>query len=91
MHLGLLDEAEEHFERGVAYSEVLDGAGHLQKRADVDGVLLSQATLDALEIQDYDYGSADYYHAIAESLNRRMATDAEVAAELESAGQLGIG
>jgi class 3 adenylate cyclase len=35
-------------ERGVAYSPVLDGAGHLQKAAPVDGVLLSKATFDAL-------------------------------------------
>jgi class 3 adenylate cyclase len=35
-------------ERGVAYSPVLDGAGHLQKAAPVGGVLLSKATFDAL-------------------------------------------
>jgi class 3 adenylate cyclase len=35
-------------ERGVAYSEVLDIAGHLQKAADVNSVFVSQATLDAL-------------------------------------------
>jgi class 3 adenylate cyclase len=35
-------------ERGVAYSPVLDGAGHLQKAAPVGGLLLSRATFDAL-------------------------------------------
>ncbi len=35
-------------ERGVAYSEVLDIAGHLQKDADENGLLISRATLDAL-------------------------------------------
>ena len=35
-------------ERGVAYSPVLDGAGHLQKAAPVGGLLLSKATYDAL-------------------------------------------
>jgi len=34
--------------RGVAYSPVLDLAGHLQKAAPVDGLLISQATRDAL-------------------------------------------
>lgn len=34
--------------RGVAYSPVLDVAGHLQKHADKNGVLISQATLEAL-------------------------------------------
>lgn len=34
--------------RGVAYSAVLDVAGHLQKDADVNGLLISQQTLDAL-------------------------------------------
>lgn len=35
-------------ERGVAYSEVLDIAGHLQKAADVNGLFVSGATLEAL-------------------------------------------
>jgi class 3 adenylate cyclase len=35
-------------ERGVAYSPVLDVAGHLQKDADVNGLLISEATLAAL-------------------------------------------
>jgi pSer/pThr/pTyr-binding forkhead associated (FHA) protein len=35
-------------ERGVAYSPVLDVAGHLQKQAGVNGLLISQDTLDAL-------------------------------------------
>jgi pSer/pThr/pTyr-binding forkhead associated (FHA) protein len=34
--------------RGVAYSPVLDTAGHLQKYAPEDGLLVSRATLDAL-------------------------------------------
>jgi len=34
--------------RGVAYSPILDVAGHLQKDAEVDGLLISQHTLDAL-------------------------------------------
>lgn len=34
--------------RGVAYSDVLDVAGHLQKHADTDGLLISEATLQAL-------------------------------------------
>jgi class 3 adenylate cyclase len=34
--------------RGVAYSAVLDTAGHLQKAADVDGLLVSAATLSKL-------------------------------------------
>jgi class 3 adenylate cyclase len=34
--------------RGVAYSEVLDIAGHLQKAAEVNGLLVSDATLAAL-------------------------------------------
>jgi class 3 adenylate cyclase len=35
-------------ERGVAYSAVLDTAGHLQKAADVNGLLISGETLKAL-------------------------------------------
>jgi class 3 adenylate cyclase len=35
-------------ERGVAYSPVLDGAGHLQKAAPVNGILISRATFDSL-------------------------------------------
>lgn len=35
-------------ERGVAYSSVLDGAGHLQKAAPPGGVLISDATYRAL-------------------------------------------
>ena len=35
-------------ERGVAYSAVLDVAGHLQKQADVNGLLVSRDTLRAL-------------------------------------------
>jgi len=35
-------------ERGVAYSPVLDGAGHLQKAAPVGGLLVSKATYEAL-------------------------------------------
>ncbi len=35
-------------ERGVAYSEVLDIAGHLQKAADVNGLFVSEPTLRAL-------------------------------------------
>jgi len=34
--------------RGVAYSPILDVAGHLQKDAEIDGLLISQQTLDAL-------------------------------------------
>lgn len=34
--------------RGVAYSEVLDVAGHLQKDADENGLLISQSTFEAL-------------------------------------------
>jgi class 3 adenylate cyclase len=34
--------------RGVAYSPVLDVAGHLQKDAEVNGLLISEATLKAL-------------------------------------------
>jgi pSer/pThr/pTyr-binding forkhead associated (FHA) protein len=34
--------------RGVAYSDVLDVAGHLQKCADVDGLLISEHTLKEL-------------------------------------------
>lgn len=33
---------------GVAYSEVLDTAGHIQKRAEPDSLVLSQTTLDSL-------------------------------------------
>jgi hypothetical protein len=36
------------FERGYAYSPILDVAGHLQKDADVDGLLISEDTLRAL-------------------------------------------
>ena len=35
-------------EAGIAYSEVLDLAGHIQKRAEPDSLLISQATRDAL-------------------------------------------
>jgi len=35
-------------ERGVAYSEILDVAGHLQKKAATNRVAVSQATLDKL-------------------------------------------
>jgi class 3 adenylate cyclase len=35
-------------ERGVAYSAVLDTAGHLQKAASTNGLLISEATLRAL-------------------------------------------
>jgi class 3 adenylate cyclase len=35
-------------QRGVAYSPVLDGAGHLQKAAPIGGILLSRSTYDAL-------------------------------------------
>jgi class 3 adenylate cyclase len=35
-------------ERGVAYSEILDVAGHLQKKAETNHVVVSQETLDAL-------------------------------------------
>jgi len=35
-------------QRGVAYSPVLDGAGHLQKAAPIGGILLSKSTFDAL-------------------------------------------
>jgi hypothetical protein len=34
--------------RGIAYSDVLDVSGHLQKHADHDGLLVSQQTLDQL-------------------------------------------
>jgi pSer/pThr/pTyr-binding forkhead associated (FHA) protein len=34
--------------RGIAYSDVLDVAGHLQKHADVNGLLISEATLRAI-------------------------------------------
>ena len=33
---------------GIAYSEVLDTAGHIQKFADTDSLVVSQATLDSL-------------------------------------------
>ena len=33
---------------GIAYSEVLDTAGHIQKMAEPNGLLISQVTLDAL-------------------------------------------
>lgn len=36
------------WKRNVAYSSILDVAGHLQKHAEVDGVLISQQTLEAL-------------------------------------------
>ena len=36
------------FDRGIAYSEVLDGAGHLQKCAPSNDLLVSQATREAL-------------------------------------------
>ena len=36
-------------QRGVAYSPVLDGAGHLQKAAPVNGYLISRATFDSLQ------------------------------------------
>jgi class 3 adenylate cyclase len=39
-------------ERGVAYSTVLDGAGHLQKEAPVDGLLISEDTLRQLAEPD---------------------------------------
>jgi len=39
-------------ERGVAYSPVLDGAGHLQKAAPVNGVLISRTTFDSLGRRD---------------------------------------
>jgi len=35
-------------EAGVAYSDILDTAGHIQKYAPSDGLLISQSTLDAL-------------------------------------------
>ncbi|HVH04410.1 MAG TPA: FHA domain-containing protein [Myxococcota bacterium] len=38
--------------RGVAYSPVLDGAGHLQKGAPVGGILISHATYTALAVRD---------------------------------------
>jgi len=36
------------FDQGVAYSAVLDTAGHLQKQADQNGLVVSEATLRAL-------------------------------------------
>ena len=36
-------------DRGIAYSPVLDVAGHLQKQAPVDGLLLSEATEKRLD------------------------------------------
>lgn len=36
------------FESGIAYSPVLDGAGHLQKEAAIDGLLLSNETYEGL-------------------------------------------
>jgi class 3 adenylate cyclase len=39
-------------ERGVAYSPVLDGAGHLQKAAPVGGLLLSRETFEALRARE---------------------------------------
>jgi pSer/pThr/pTyr-binding forkhead associated (FHA) protein len=36
------------FDQGVAYSAVLDTAGHLQKQADENGLVVSEATLRAL-------------------------------------------
>jgi class 3 adenylate cyclase len=38
--------------RGVAYSPVLDGAGHLQKGAPVGGILISQTTYAALAVRE---------------------------------------
>ncbi len=35
-------------DRGVAYSDVLDVAGHLQKEADTNGLLISEHTLKKL-------------------------------------------
>lgn len=40
------------FDRGVAYSAVLDLAGHLQKRADVNGLVISEDTLARLPVRD---------------------------------------
>ena len=34
--------------RGIAYSDVLDVAGHLQKHADTDGLLISEHTRSRL-------------------------------------------
>jgi class 3 adenylate cyclase len=39
-------------QRGVAYSPVLDGAGHLQKAAPVGGLLLSGSTYEALTARE---------------------------------------
>jgi class 3 adenylate cyclase len=39
-------------ERGVAWSPVLDGAGHLQKAAPVNGFLLSKSTFEALSVRE---------------------------------------
>jgi class 3 adenylate cyclase len=38
--------------RGVAYSPVLDGAGHLQKAAPVGGILISKTTFEALAARE---------------------------------------
>ena len=35
--------------RGMAYSPALDLAGHLQKEAEIDGLLISQETYEALD------------------------------------------
>jgi class 3 adenylate cyclase len=39
-------------ERGLAFSPVLDGAGHLQKEAAVGGLLISETTYEALTVRD---------------------------------------
>ena len=38
--------------RGVAYSAILDVAGHLQKKADPNGMAISDQTLSALGTED---------------------------------------
>ena len=38
-------------DRGVAYSVILDTAGHLQKHAETNGMAISQSTLDGLDPQ----------------------------------------
>jgi class 3 adenylate cyclase len=49
MRLGIhTGESLVDLERGVAYSTVLDVAGHLQKQAEVDGCWISEATLREL-------------------------------------------
>ena len=64
-------------DRGVAYSSVLDAAGHLQKLALPDSLVISQSTLDALPPGlPFEYaglverGGFDYYLFVGELAGR---------------------